>query len=441
MWILPKQLHTSAFALDTAALSLDLNESSQLCAASLFVRSSPSLLRTWSLKWKRDSWTQHLFGRILKPSLGKAFETAWTSSLGATHASHSVQPASDLEVKTPGIFGRISQEAFQFFNQESASLKTSRATLPVGCITFCATWEDWVTERRGAYSQRLNAVRHTSESECSSLQWPTTAARDWKGCGNAVDRKDGKHRLDTLEAVVMHGHPAPASSSTDGSRPGLLTPQVQDSKHSGANLTENGDRDLLVNQVNWPTATVSTGAHRQKDVSMTDKLDQQVKTWATPQSRDAKGAEGRMIREGHCSDLPSQTEVAPTGQWNRSNGKLNSRWVEILMNLPVGWTMPSCASPVTIAPIAELVVSVGGNWPTASTMDAITPTRDLLSMESKGHWGKKPRSRANGIGFTAPNTGKLSEMVNYIQTSTSPVTIAPMNCASSETESYQQPPL
>jgi len=27
-------------------------------------------------------------------------------------------------------------------------------------------------------------------------------------------------------------------------------------------------------------------------------------------------------------------------------GKLNPRWVETLMGLPVGWTMPSCASPV-----------------------------------------------------------------------------------------------
>jgi hypothetical protein len=60
----------------------------------------------------------------------------------------------------------------------------------------------------------------------------------------------------------------------------------------------------------WQTATVSTGAHKQKDGSMTDKLDQQVKNW--------------------------------------SNGKLNPRWVETLMGLPVGWTMPSCASPVTI---------------------------------------------------------------------------------------------
>ena len=178
MWILPKQLHTLAFALDTAALNLDSNESSQICAQSLFVRSKPSQSRIWSQRWKRDSWTQHLFGRILKPSLGKAFETAWTSLLEATPANPSVQQGKDLEGKTPGIYGRISQEAFQFFNQESASLKTSRATLPAGCITFCATWEDWVTEQRGAYTQRLNAVHRTSGSGSSS--WPTMTANEAK---------------------------------------------------------------------------------------------------------------------------------------------------------------------------------------------------------------------------------------------------------------------
>ena len=94
-WILPKQLHTLACALDTAALSLDSNESSQVCAQSLFVRSSPLPVRTWSAKWKRDSWSQHLFGRILKPSLGNRFATAWTSSLAVTPANHSVQQASD----------------------------------------------------------------------------------------------------------------------------------------------------------------------------------------------------------------------------------------------------------------------------------------------------------------------------------------------------------
>ena len=223
----------------------------------------------------------------------------------------------------------------------------------------------------------------------------------------------GSQNQRMLSHAVIDGPLVPANPNTDGSRPGWLTPQVQDSKHSGANLTENGDRDLLVNQVNWPTPmqqdarsgpnNVGGNAHRvaRGSVALADAvlfpkqvnwatpkasdpqhsgpnmrdsagnyalpaqavreqwatpragcpgsrapgtggkvLEEQVKTWATPQSRDAKGAEGRMIREGHCSDLPSQTEVAPTGQWNRSNGKLNPRWVSVLMNLPVFWTRP-----------------------------------------------------------------------------------------------------
>jgi hypothetical protein len=98
-----------------------------------------------------------------------------------------------------------------------------------------------------------------------------------------------------------------------------------------------------------PEAKNHVGYQVGQDGKVWPRLGSQVTAWATPQARDAKGAEGRMIREGNHSDLPSQTEVAPTGQWNRDNGKLNPRWVETLMGLPVGWTMASCAAPVTIA--------------------------------------------------------------------------------------------
>lgn len=184
--------------------------------------------------------------------------------------------------------------------------------------------------------------------------------------------KGSQESLSTV--VVKHGHPVPANSSTDGSRPGLSvdwrTPQASEAgakvetlytkdgqpakpgqrayrktpdgrmvlqsqtinqqvemvqnwatPRAGKTTDENpetwklrqekGDvatMPLTAQVKSWQTATVSTGAHRQKDGSMTDKLDQQV------------------------------------------NGKLNPRWVETLMGLPVGWTMPSCASPVTIEP-------------------------------------------------------------------------------------------
>lgn len=177
-WILPKQLHTLACALDTAALSLDLNEQSQVCAQSLFVRSKPSQLRIWSVKWKRDSWTQHLFGRILRPSLGQRFATEWTSLLGATHANHSVQQVSAGAKTTQGTSGPTSQTAFDFSGLGAASLRTSKDISAWGCPTLSKTWQEWVIERRGAYSARLNAVRHIRGSESSS--WPTITANEAK---------------------------------------------------------------------------------------------------------------------------------------------------------------------------------------------------------------------------------------------------------------------
>jgi len=386
-WILPRQLHTLAFALDTEALSLDLNEQSRICGQSLFVRSKLLPLRTWLRKWSRDAWSQHLSGRILKPSLGKRFADAWTSSLGATHASPLARQESDKERTTRDISGHTSQEEFGFFSQDSASLRTSKDISRWGCPTSSKTWQEWVIERRGAYSQRLNAERLTNASGCSSWptvttaeagkisnrrnygqtglsnhpairgelnrekskkdragqpkqwptpdtcsrgdgpsqlerhtptlqtevkQWATPSSREWKG-HTITDKFPNGYNITLSNQIIPSGPAVPVSSSTDGSRRGLwATPRTGAIDSTRPN---NKGGVPLADQVvrsQWQTATVSTGAHRQKDGSMIDKLDQQVKNW--------------------------------------SNGKLNPRWVETLMGLPVGWTMPSCASPATIAP-------------------------------------------------------------------------------------------
>ena len=126
---------------------------------------------------------------------------------------------------------------------------------------------------------------------------------------------------------------------------------------------------------------------------MTDKLDQQVKSWATPRAgkttdenpetwalRQAKGDVATMpltaqvkqswptpsadgdSRPGANADPVKWQQIADAKKAQGINkqlflttkvamqqsGKLNPRWVETLMGLPVGWTMPSCASPVTI---------------------------------------------------------------------------------------------
>jgi hypothetical protein len=261
MWIIPKQLHTSAFVPDTAALSLDSTELSEICARSLFVRSKLSAARIWSQKWKRDSWTQHLYGRILNPSHGQSFVTAWTSSLGAIPASHSAQPESASAQTTLATSGHLSQTEFGFCDPSSASLRMSKDTSASDSEKSLESWNQSVTKRRGEYSARLKSAHRISAS--GSLSWPTIRASEYKDTGPIGSKS--------------HDH---------------------------------------------------------------------------------------MLGKGYL-----------------------------------------CA----------VVTQDAANWPTPNCMDVITPTRDLTNMESKGHWGKQPRNRPDGVGFIAPNTGKLSEMVKYGQ--------------------------
>jgi hypothetical protein len=434
MWILPRQLHTSPFVPDTEALISDSAEQSEICAQSLLARSKPSPARTWSQRWKRDSWTAHLSGRILKPSHGPSFVTAWTSSLAATRASRSAQPASDSAPKTLDTSGRLSQPELLQCDLVPAFLKTSTDISRWGFPTCCKTWQDWVTERRGAWRQRVNAARLTRGSASSS--WPTIRASEYKDVGpvgsKSHDHMLGKHylcavvtqeesngqaapvnwstpnTLDTMppksmegiqrvlthdgrknrkstgnlrEDVVMFGQAAPASSSSHGSRQGLWltpranepdsdpnfaarnadrgahchgtlssqaketwwTPQVQDSKHSGTNPTANGERDLLVNQVNCMTPRACEAQNPPMGVDKRHHgLTHQVKHgWLTPKVPSGGSQSQRTTPGGGLRKLEDQTEKA--------TGKLNPRWVETLMGLPIGWTMPSCIRPVTIA--------------------------------------------------------------------------------------------
>jgi hypothetical protein len=71
--------------------------------------------------------------------------------------------------------------------------------------------------------------------------------------------------------------------------------------------------------------------------------------WMTPEAMNHDGYQvsgkkriprlGKQIHQ-HIITLEDQTY-----KW----AQLNPRWVETLMGLPVGWTMPSCARPWTIA--------------------------------------------------------------------------------------------
>ena len=281
MWIIPNNLQLSSGAPDTAGFISDLNEQSQICASSLMVRSKPSRSQTWSQKWKRDSWTALLSGRILRPSHAKPFETEWTCLWPVIPANPSARQESASEQKTLATSGRTSPDQYELFAPECVFSRTSKDTSPSDSEKSLENWNQWVTRCRGEYSLRVKSAHLTNASGCSS--WPTANARDWKDSINGThppSRPNLSEQTLGQAVSVAHGLPAPANPSTDGSR-----------------------------QESWATPRCSMAQDKQED-SGKHRLGEQAQ--------------------------------------HNTSGKLNSRWVETLMGLPVGWTMPNCARPVTI---------------------------------------------------------------------------------------------
>lgn len=394
-WILPRNLRTSAFATATEESTSDLTlQQVEESGLSLFARSKPLRLKMLLRKWKQGELRRLRSGLILKPSLGKAFEERWTSSLEASLANHSAQQASGSEPKTPAISGLTSQMEFLFCAPQSASLRTSKDTFRWDSPQSSAIWKQWVTQCRGAYSQRLKSAHLTNEKGC--LSWPTAKARDWKdtlNCSLDAVNPDGTHRnrrdrLVGAVAAVQDGLPDPASRSTNGRNQGSCDPcDILDpfgesllqgaasqwptasvcGNHNRKGASANSGDGLSTAVKNW--ATPRAGKTTDEDIEVWAKrkangdvatmpLGAQVKNWSTPQAsdpehagpnqRDSSGRPAQVMNWGTPCTSMAQDKQEDSGkhklgeqEQNNSGKKLNPRWVCQLMGVPTDWVYPS----------------------------------------------------------------------------------------------------
>jgi hypothetical protein len=304
----------------------DSTEQSEICAQSLLARSKPSPARTWSQRWKRDSWTQHLSGRILKPSHGPSFVTAWTSFRVDTLVSRSAQPASDSGPKTHDTSGRLSQPELLQCDQQSAFLRMSKDTFLSGCATCCKTWSDWVTERRGAWRQRVNAARLIRGSGSSS--WPTIRASEYKDVG-PVGSKSHQHMLGKhyLCAVVTQ----------EAAKENWLTPQSGDvtgSTQDAVVMWANGQRPKTCDQRLRTQVAAEQLKHGQAAPA----------NWPTPNCMDvitptrdltqmeSKGHWGKGMNTGKLSEMVNYGQAAPAS--SSSLGSRQGLWLTPRANEP-----------------------------------------------------------------------------------------------------------
>ena len=184
-----------------------------------------------------------------------------------------------------GTCGPILQKELPFCDQDYASLKMSKGTLPLGSVTYCNNWESWVIDRRGAYSARLSAARHTSESDYSYLPTPCANEDSFRLNGNSQQSK-------TLEAKARRGE-----LKTIGSAINVDCLSLTAAHATMLNLS-------VLNVANGRTHLC--GAQK--------------------------------------THVPHAEQTGQAGV-TQQRGPLNPQFVEVMMGLPIGWT--DCASLAT----------------------------------------------------------------------------------------------
>ena len=404
MWIIPKNLPIFRSAQDTEGLTSDLNELSEQLEQSVLWRSKPSSSKTWLRRLKRDSLTLRLFSQTLKPSLGNHSVEKWTSSVEASLVNHLVQQEIEKETKTqdtsspslsmesngleslPLFSWKMSKESCQASSKETIG-QTQKGHL--FCSMSLENWKGWVTKQRQGYSQRVKSVLPTNENECLYLVSEMTS--------------------DKVELII----------STDSlTRAWWATPRANKTGSESKEKWEIrckkfGQKLSIPLGLQVEIEESHTQQEEEKSSTGTNQLEL---PWATPTTRDWKGKYSKGVQENPMkltrNLLPDQ---AHCGTYR---GKLNPRWVEMLMGVPIGWTMPSCTTPVTVEQMSlgclgtelcqilqqEPSLPCGKNLTNLSEKDSSNPEKP------KGLWSTPPASqRGEGL------DNYLSRMRNRFQ--------------------------
>jgi len=399
MWIIAKNLPIYLSAQATEGLISDSNELSNQLEQSVMWRSKPSSSKTWLRRLKRNSSTPRLFSQTLKPSLGDNLVEEWTSSVEGFLVNHLVPLEEREEMKTQDTCGpTLSMESngledLPLFSSRTwreysvvNSNQTSGQTLKERpfCSMSIESWKKWVTEQRQAYSQRVKLARRIEEKGSSYLVLETTSQMK-VGNGSVKEwatpraNKTGSENYEKWKKRADKGqvHTMPLGLQVEVS--GQLIPHQE--KQSS---TLSSHQELP-----WATP-MATGNHtgssvgyrlRRKKIGKQVDLNGQVmlQNWGTPTTRDWKDAANKREVKPR-KDGTRRMSLVPQQVLHQENyrGKLNPRWVEMLMGLPIGWVMPSCTNPVTIeqtslecsemesyqTPQEEPLKSCGKNWPT-----------------------------------------------------------------------------
>lgn len=293
--------------------SLDLNsesssqpntsESNTAAWCTLSGKPSPRPL-SWR-GWRARPWVKLLSGMTLRPSTASRGVELWILSLAATHANPSASPVASAAKTTPGTSGPRSSASSRKLNPNGVSLKMWETTFDLDSEKSSPSWRVYTTALRQDYSRLRRWARRTFGRDFS--YWPTGQAGDYKA-----------HSPGWSKAAKRH---------------------AENGVHKQCGL-----RDYAVM---WPTAT--TKDNRYTSAGSKEKYAAGPTLFQGKYRRQV----GQMERVEKL--LPAQAEAfqssrpdpqtAIPGKPSSANGrKLNPQFVEWLMGLPQGWTLPDTAT-------------------------------------------------------------------------------------------------
>ena len=331
MWILPKQLITSASALDTKESGLDSEEFSQICERSLTWRGKDSLSRTWLQRWKRESWMQHLCTRTLKPSRTESSVDAWISSLEASRANPSVLLESVTALKILDTCSHTSQPELESANLELFSSKTSKElsqprqqTVSQFSSMSSESWKAWVTEQRQEYSVRLKSAHLTRESGSTSWATPNTLDHMGQRSTEALARQFATSRKGRTAPANLREQIIPANWPTATTRDWKDTTSTVPPSRANPSKQTLGQRVAHVGLLDQAKSS-TTGKSRELQ-------------WPTPRANKVQPKITEENRAYLANRKKANLEEEIAGHCGKAVGRLNPDWVEQLMGLPKGWT-------------------------------------------------------------------------------------------------------
>lgn len=399
MWIIPKSLHTSLSVQVMEGLTLDSGELSEMYAQSLLAKSKPSPVKTWLRRLRQGSLTLLPFGRTLKPSHGKAFEAEWTSSQEASLVNHLAPQGDEQETAThatcgPSLpmgldeWGTLPLFSWKTLKVSSAPSSKDQSGQTQRERLFCSmsseNWSAWVTKQRREYSARAKSARPINASECSF--WVVAPISAPQG-----------------EGLLM------GCSETQSGINNWPTPKALEVNESAAQWAKRRLKPSA--KMMGPSLTVAVQLPTQHQEEPSNTLgSRQGSPWATPYTGTKDHQGGSLEHYQRRMEIGKQVcihgQVTLDAQAYR--GKLNPRWVETLMGLPVGWVMPSCATPWTIEQTSsdslvmelsppqqsEPLESCGNHWPTPPA----SQRGDTVEIYER----KSQKREAQGLGRFAP---------------------------------------